>query len=252
MDIPEKLLERLFNAKVVGVLTGAGVSAESGVATFRDPDGLWTKFDPMELSSIDGFLSNPERVWDWYQYRRKIVDSVEPNPGHYALAKMENLFDEFYLFTQNVDRLHQRAGSKRVYELHGNIIENKCFDCGRPYTGPTDLPDKKLPVCEYCGGRIRPNVVWFGETLPQDIIQLADSVARTCDIYFSIGTSAEVYPAAALPYTAKSYGAFVVEVNPNITSLSSMADVHLQAPSGEALPQLLDAFDKYKKEKENL
>ena len=249
MEIPELLLARLSDARSIGVLTGAGVSAESGISTFRDPDGLWTKFNPMELSSIDGFMANPERVWDWYQYRKKIANEAKPNPGHYALAEMEKIFDNFSAFTQNVDRLHQRAGLNNVYELHGNIIENKCFDCGRPFTDETDLPDKQLPVCPYCGGKIRPKVVWFGEQLPQDVLQLADSVARTCDVFFSVGTSAEVYPAAALPHTAKQYGALLVEVNPNATPLSSYADVHLQAPSGEALPQLLEAFKKYKDEK---
>jgi NAD-dependent deacetylase len=250
MEIPEILLEKILAARTIGVLTGAGVSAESGISTFRDPDGLWTKFNPMELSSIDGFMANPERVWEWYQYRKKIADEAKPNPGHYALAEMEKMSDNFYVFTQNVDRLHQRAGLKNVYELHGNIIENKCFDCGRPYTGPTDLSDRQLPVCPYCGGKIRPNVVWFGEQLPQDVLQLADSVARTCDVFFSVGTSAEVYPAAALPHTAKQYGAFLVEVNPNVTSLSSYADVHLQAPSGEALPRLIDVFKKYKEKEQ--
>lgn len=245
MEISEILLKKLSAAKHVAVLTGAGISAESGISTFRDPDGLWSKFNPMELASIDGFMENPERVWQWYQYRKKIANDAKPNPGHIALAKMEKLFDTFYIFTQNVDRLHQRAGSKNVYELHGNIIENKCFNCGKPYTGEIDLPDKQLPRCPYCTGKIRPNVVWFGEPLPQDVLMLADSSARTCDVFFSIGTSAEVYPAAALPYTAKTYGAFVVEINPNTTSLSSTADVHLQAFAGEALPLLLDAFNKY-------
>ncbi len=247
MEIPVLLLEKLSDAKHITVLTGAGVSAESGISTFRDPDGLWTKFNPMELASIDGFMSNPELVWEWYQYRKKIANEAKPNPGHIALAEMENMFETFHLFTQNVDRLHQRAGSKNVYELHGNIIENKCFDCGKPYKGETDLPGKELPKCLHCGGKIRPNVVWFGEALSRDVLEYAEYSTRMCDLFFSVGTSAEVYPAAALPFTAKRHGALVVEVNPNVTSLTPEADVHLKGPSGKMLPALLKAFKQFQK-----
>ena len=247
MEIPDILLTKLKEAKHISVLTGAGISAESGISTFRDPDGLWSKFNPMELASIDGFLANPELVWEWYQYRKKIANEAKPNSGHIALAELEKLFDAFYVFTQNVDRLHHRAGSKNVYELHGNIIENRCFDCGRQFKSDSVLADNKLPVCSYCGGKIRPNVVWFGESLPQDVLQLADSSARTCDIFLSIGTSAEVFPAAALPITAKQNGAYVVEINPNVTSFSDTADLHLQGASGEVLPLLLELFLKYNK-----
>ena len=247
MEIPLSLLENLAKANHIVAMTGAGVSAESGIATFRDPDGLWSKFNPMELASINGFMSNPELVWEWYQYRRAIVNKSEPNPGHYALAEMERMFPKFDLITQNVDRLHQRAGSENVWELHGNIMDNKCFDCDMPFTGEVNLPDKQIPKCESCGGRIRPCVVWFGEMLPQYAFEHADSVSRICDIFFSIGTSAEVYPAAAIPVAAKHLGVFVVEINPNVTSFSHLADVHLQGPSGEILPLMLEEFEKYKK-----
>lgn len=246
MDIPRTLLDKLVKANNVAVLTGAGVSAESGIKTFRDPDGLWTKFNPQELASVNGFMSNPELVWSWYQYRRDIVNKAEPNPGHYAIAEMEKLFPVFTLITQNVDRLHARAGSSKMLELHGNIIDNHCFNCGKPYLGETTLPDKQLPKCTYCGGMIRPSVVWFGEMLPYDALKESERAANECDVFFSVGTSAEVYPAANLPIIAKQSGAFVVEVNPNATQLSSYVDVHLMAPSGEALPEMLNQLRKYK------
>ncbi len=244
MEIPQILLEKLSQAHHVAVLTGAGVSAESGIKTFRDPDGLWAKFNPQELASVDGFMSNPELVWSWYKHRLDIVNSTEPNPGHYAIAEMERLFTKFTLITQNVDRLHMRAGSSKPLELHGNIIENHCQNCKKPFEGETNLPDKKLPKCLECGGLIRPSVVWFGEMLPYDVLQESEMAANECDIFFSVGTSAEVYPAANLPVIAKHAGAFVVEVNPNITQLSSFVDVRLPAPSGEALPQMLEVFKK--------
>jgi NAD-dependent deacetylase len=166
MNVPEILLERLAEADHVVVLTGAGVSAESGIKTFRDPDGLWAKFNPAELASVDGFMSNPDMVWNWYQHRREIINSTKPNPGHFAIAKMQELFPKFTLITQNVDRLHQKAGSKEVFELHGNIIENHCFKCQQPFDDEIDYESKSPPKCKLCGGLIRPSVVWFGEMLP--------------------------------------------------------------------------------------
>lgn len=239
MQIEENLIDILCNCNYVVVLTGAGVSAESGIKTFRDPDGLWAKFNPTELASIEGFMANPQRVWEWYRYRREIVYRAQPNSGHYSIAKMEKLFSQFTLITQNVDRLHQKAGSTNVIELHGNIIENHCFDCGTPYVGETDLENNEIPRCRACGGLVRPSVVWFGELLPADALKLAEESSEECDVFFSVGTSAEVYPAANLPLIAKYAGATVVEVNPNPTALSYYADFKLQAPSGEALPILV-------------
>lgn len=247
--IPKILLESLSNAESVVVLTGAGVSAESGIKTFRDPDGLWAKFNPMELASVNGFMSNPQRVWEWYQFRREVVNNAQPNPGHYAIAEMEKLFPQFTLITQNVDRLHQRAGSKNVLELHGNIIENHCFKCKEPYKKEIDLNSKELPICPLCGAYIRPSVVWFGEMLPEYELSKAYEVSDSCDVFFSVGTSAEVYPAANLPYQAKRNGAFVVEVNPNRTSFSHIADVCLTEPSGVILPILITEYKEYIKGK---
>ncbi len=248
MEIPQKLLEALSNADHVAMLTGAGVSAESGIKTFRDPDGLWTQFNPSELASIDGFMSNPELVWSWYQHRIEIIRNTKPNPGHYAIAEMEKMFNRFTLITQNVDRLHQQAGSKLVYELHGNIIDNHCFQCKMPYKEEIDISEKSVPTCPECGGLIRPSVVWFGEMLPFDALCAADEAAQQCDVFFSVGTSAEVYPAANIPHLAKKSGAFLVEVNPNLTALSYYADVKLGEPSGVTFPKLLEEFKKYKKE----
>ena len=225
---------RLLDATSVAVLTGAGVSAESGVATFRDPDGLWSKFSPQELASMDGFLANPDRVREWYAYRRAVIDNVDPNPGHYALAELEKVVPTFTLATQNVDRLHLRAGSRNVLEVHGNIIEDRCNTCG----WINDAHEGQLE-CVQCGGVMRPNVVWFGEMLPADVFSAAEAAARSCDVFLTIGTSAEVYPAAMLPHEARRHGAFVVEVNPTVTEFTPYAHVALQGPSGEILPLLV-------------
>jgi NAD-dependent deacetylase len=243
-DLPLKFFESLSLAKNVTVLTGAGISAESGIKTFRDPDGLWSKFNPAELASMDGFMSNPKLVWDWYQYRREIINSAQPNPGHFAIAEMQNLFPNFKLITQNVDRLHQRSGSEHVIELHGNIIENYCVKCNAPFMGNFDTADKVVPKCKNCNGLIRPAVVWFGEMLPVDALKNAEIASKKSDFFFSIGTSAEVYPAANLPLLAKSSGAVVIEINPNETAISGYMDYTFKMPSGEALPILINEIKK--------
>ncbi len=241
IEIDNQLIEILKKAKRVAVLTGAGVSAESGISTFRDPDGLWSRFNPMELASIDGFMSNPDRVWEWYQYRRNVIHKTKPNAGHYAIAEMAKIFPHFTLITQNVDQLHQIAGSENVLELHGNIIENRCFKCNKPYLEEINFSDNQVPKCN-CGGLIRPNVVWFGEMLPRKILEQSEIEARKCDIFFSIGTSGEVYPAAGLPLIAKQNGATVIEVNPNQTSISTAMDFRLPYKSAEVLPILIEKF----------
>ncbi len=235
-EISEKLRELLAADLPVAVLTGAGVSAESGVPTFRGDEGLWKQFQPEELANVDAFLANPELVWNWYQYRRNIISQVEPNQGHFSLAKMEKRLSSFTLITQNVDDLHRRAGSRNILELHGNIVRNKCIKCGRQYE---NLPEsEEVPQCE-CGGLIRPDVVWFGEMLPQDIIQKAFLAAEKASVFFSIGTSALVQPAASLPVMAKNRGAYLVEINVEPTVLSSHADEFLQGKSGEVLPVII-------------
>lgn len=242
-DSINKVVDILIETKNITALTGAGVSAESGIATFRDPEGLWAKFNPQELASIDGFMSNPEMVWSWYQYRVNIVNNSRPNPGHLALVEFQNLNKVFNLITQNVDGLHQRAGSDNVVELHGSIIRNKCFNCNEIHQ-ETIIIENKLNNCKYCNGLIRPDVVWFGEMLPEKEIELAQELATNTDVFMSIGTSAEVYPAADLPIIAKRNGAVLIEINPYITQLSNYVDIRIDLPSGEALPMIIDEYKK--------
>ena len=239
LEISPKFIDLFKNVNSVVILTGAGVSAESGIETFRDPNGLWSRFNPMELASVNGFLSNPSLVWEWYNYRRNIVNTSKPNPGHYAIAEMQDLFPKFTLITQNVDRLHQSAGSLNVVELHGNIMDNFCNKCKKPYHGETSLDNKQLAYCPDCGGLIRPAVVWFGENLPVDALEYADEVSRNCDVFFSAGTSGEVFPAANLPLTANRNGAVTVEVNPNETAISHYMIYKFKAASGEFFPQFV-------------
>lgn len=239
--VSDQLKKKLSEASKVGVLTGAGISAESGVPTFRGEHGLWKKFKPEELANFDAFIRNPNLVWEWYQYRRHLINEVTPNPGHYALAEMEGIYPEFSLITQNVDGLHQKAGSKNIHELHGNILRNRCIQCNRFLTELDDFSDQKVPTCQ-CGGLVRPDVVWYGEFLPEDVVETSNEVACTCDLFFSIGTSALVYPAASLPEIAKNHGAFVVEINPEPTPVSIIADEIISANSGIALPILVQAI----------
>ena len=232
------LISKIKSAKSVAVLTGAGISAESGVPTFRGDEGLWKKFRPEELANFDAFMKNPKLVWEWYNYRKQLISQVKPNPGHYALAQMETLIPDFYLITQNIDGLHRRAGSKRISELHGNIMRNRCVDCNKPVSEISfDNPDE-LPRCE-CGGLLRPDVVWFGEELPQQELSNAFHAAKNSDVFFSIGTSAVVQPAASLPIEAKYAGAYVIEINVEPTVISSFVDESILGKSGEILPQLL-------------
>ncbi len=223
------------------MLTGAGVSAESGLSTFRDAQtGLWARFDPRELATPAAFAKNPRLVWDWYAWRRERVSQVAPNAGHHALVDIEHHAPEFLLITQNVDGLHQRAGSRRVVELHGNITRVKCSREGTPVER-WGASDGEVPRCPSCGSPLRPDVVWFEEMLPPEALAAAESAAQRCDLMLVVGTSAEVYPAAALPRLAAAAGALVVEVNPESTALSHHVDHALRAPSGVALPALVAA-----------
>ena len=239
IELPEKLLKLLRSAKKVAVLTGAGISAESGVPTFRGAEGLWKKFRAEELATVEAFMRNPQLVWEWYMYRRELMSNVKPNPGHYALVELENHFENFTLITQNVDGLHRAAGSKNVLELHGNITRNKCFDCGQPFEGEIDIAAGNIPRCE-CGGKIRPDVVWFGELLPAHAINGAFDASDEAELFFSIGTSALVHPAASMPVTARRNGAYLVEINLEPTPLSEIADCAFQGKSGDILPQIVE------------
>jgi NAD-dependent deacetylase len=247
VTIPPELLRRLATAKRVAVLTGAGVSAESGVPTFRDAQtGLWAKYTPEELATPRAFRRNPRLVWEWYAWRRTLVAGAQPNPAHLALAQMEKLFPQFDLITQNVDGLHQRAGSTRVIELHGNISRTKCFDEGVIVASWQDTGDVP-PKCPNCGGLLRPDVVWFEEPLPEAEVERATTASTTCDVFFSIGTSTVVYPAAALPFEALRTGATVVEINPQPTPLTLLAQFNLPDAAGVALPALMKALSASRK-----
>ena len=239
----EKLAEIICNCSSGAVLTGAGISAESGVPTFRGKEGLWGKFRPEQLATMEAFIASPEIVWEWYNWRRQLIGEVEPNPGHYALCRLENFFESFALITQNVDNLHRVAGSTTVLELHGNIYRNKCARCGLLVEDEVEIDPDNIPGCEKCGGKIRPDVVWFGEMLPEDVITEAFARAESSEVFFSIGTSALIQPAASLPLIAKRAGATLVEINPEQTPLSHLADFSFQAKSGEMLPELIDLLE---------
>ncbi len=239
--IPHELVTHLQNAQHVAVLTGAGTSAESGVPTFREAQtGLWQQYDPTELATPQAFRRNPQLVWDWYAWRRELVAKAEPNAGHYALAAMAQHVPTLTLITQNVDSLHQQAGSQDVLELHGNIKRIKCFDCGRLVTNFEEVAVSP-PHCPHCNGYLRPDVVWFGEGMPQAVLQRAFTAAHNCDLFFSIGTSALVHPAASLPVEAIQNNRTAVEINPQSTPLTPHMTFVLTGPSGKILPELVKA-----------
>ena len=236
----EQIALRLKNAKRIVVMTGAGVSAESGIPTFRDAQtGLWAKYDPMELATAEGFERNPKLVWDWYEWRRQLCGDAKPNPGHYALAEMEKHFPHLVVITQNIDGLHRAAGSSDIIELHGNLQRNKCSREGTIINcNDVHSAENGLLKCPHCGAFLRPDVVWFGESLPHDELNRAFQESMQCDVFLSIGTSGLVEPAASLPRIAKQVSAFLVEINPEATPLSVIADVILRAKSGKVLPML--------------
>lgn len=235
----DQVADIISKCTVGAVLTGAGISAESGVPTFRGRQGLWKKFRPEQLATMEAFLASPEVVWEWYNWRRGLISDVQPNPGHHALKEMEEFFEEFTLITQNVDNLHRLAGSSRILELHGNIYRNKCADCGLVLDDDMDIDPADIPTCDKCGGQVRPDVVWFGEMLPGEVIEQAFFEAERADVFLSVGTSALVQPAASLPLVAKRGGATLIEINPERTPLSDLADFSFQAKSGELLPDLV-------------
>jgi NAD-dependent deacetylase len=232
------------------VLTGAGVSKESGIPTFRDAlDGLWAQYDPHQLATATAFLANPKLVWDFYEFRRERMRPARPNPGHIALATLERRFPHLYIITQNVDDLHEQAGSTRIIRLHGSIARNKCFRNCQGDPTPVDVSaltwdkDAGPPACPYCGRPVRPDVVWFGEMLPSAAIGAAQHLVNQTDVMLVVGTSGVVAPAAHMPYIARSHGAKIIEVNPYESEITPVADVWLQAPAGEALPRVLERLD---------
>lgn len=230
---------KLHQAEKIVFVTGAGISQESGIPTFRGKDGLWRKYDAMKLATIDAFYEDPKLVWEWYEERRKNIMAAKPNAGHLAIAELEK-FRSVHVLTQNIDGLHQRAGSTQVYELHGSIITIKCTVCGFKDTITSEF--STLPPLCTCKNILRPNVVWFGESLPQDIWHAAMQQASSCDVMVVVGTSLAVSPANLLPVYAKQNGATLIEVNPEETVMSRNMDLSIRSSAANALPTLLATF----------
>ncbi len=237
--IPPELIHKLSTTQNITVLTGAGISEESGLRTFRDPqNGVWSQVRPEDLATPEAFQRSPKLVWEWYAARRERLAEVQPNPAHYALVEMASHVRVFTLVTQNVDDLHRKAGSRDVIELHGNLGRVKCSrGCGLVEKWTSD---KDIPCCPKCGAYLRPDVVWFGEQLPLDALERAVQAARSCQVFFSIGTSGLVQPASALAFSAKNQNALVVEINLEVTPLSEQADFTLHGRAGKILPVLVE------------
>jgi NAD-dependent deacetylase len=221
----------------LAVLTGAGISAESGIPTFRGKEGLWREFRAEDLATPQAFHRNPRLVWEWYDWRRGLIGAKEPHAGHRVLARWEGTFPHFVLITQNVDGLHRKAGSTSILELHGNIWEMRCTQEGTVIEN-RESPLKEIPPRCACSALLRPNVVWFGEALPSETLEMAYAASASCEVMFVIGTSAYVQPAASLPLMAADRGAKIIEINPEPTPLSGTADFSFQARAGEVLPAL--------------
>jgi NAD-dependent deacetylase len=228
----------LRHARSVFVLTGAGVSAESGIPTFRGSEGLWKSYSAEQLATPDAFQRNPELVWEWYHWRQDLIRKATPNPGHHALVKIEERAEQFLLLTQNVDDLHSRAGSRRVLQLHGSIFRTRCSVCGRIEAYNDQNVSVSLPKCA-CGGLLRPDVVWFGEQIPSDIWNEALGFLGSADLAMICGTSAVVWPAAVIPGIACERDIRTIEINLESTAVSSIVDVSLIGKSGEILPELV-------------
>lgn len=228
----------LRHAHSIAVLTGAGISAESGIPTFRGPDSLWQNYRPEELATPQAFARNPQLVWEWYDWRRGLIAAAAPNPGHHALVTLAERAQELTLITQNVDGLHDRAGSSGVLKVHGDIWDLRCMNCRR-VVRDTRVPLPELPPRCACGGMLRPGVVWFGESLPQDVWAAAETAVSRSDVFLVVGTSAVVYPAAGLIDLARDSGVVVIEVNIADTTYSRSVDFALHGPSAAVLPALL-------------
>lgn len=237
----ESLARQIKDAQKIVFVTGAGISQESGIPTFRGKDGYWRKYDPMQLATIDAFYENPKLVWEWYEDRRKNILAAQPNKGHLAIAELAK-YKDVVVLTQNIDGLHQRAGSKSVYELHGNIIRVKCTVCD--YVDDITSNFDELPPKCSCGNILRPDVVWFGEPLPQNVWVNAIMHAQSCDVMIIVGTSLVVSPANTLPLYAKQNNAKLIEVNPDETIMSAQMDLSIRSTGVSSLPQLVSLFEK--------
>ena len=236
--IIREIRTRLATARGVTVLTGAGISADSGVPTFRGADGLWRNFRAEDLATPEAFARDPCVVWEWYNWRRELIATKSPNPAHYALVDLEKRFERFWLITQNVDGLHGAAGSQKLSEIHGNIWKVRCTRCGRVDEN-RELPIAIPPSCAACGGLLRPHIVWFGEALATEDLNRSYEALGRCEVLQIIGTSGIVYPAASFAPVAKAAGAFVVEINLDATPNTQVVDVSLQGRTKDVVPELL-------------
>jgi len=238
-----RAIEIIKNSRSLFVLTGAGISAESGIPTFRGKDGLWKSYSATDLATPEAFNRDPELVWEWYRWRQSIIRDAQPNPAHIVLVKLEKYVRSFMLLTQNVDNLHQLAGSANVLELHGNIFRARCLTCRQKTMIGTKTTEytKPIPSCA-CGGNLRPDVVWFGEMIPQDIWSSALAFLAHADTALICGTSGIVWPAAAIPEYAKQENVRTIEINLERTPISAMVDVFLQGKAGELLPDIVNSL----------
>jgi NAD-dependent deacetylase len=232
------LKEKLAAAGAITILTGAGISADSGVPTFRGADGLWRTYRAEDLATPDAFARDPRLVWEWYNWRRELIATKHPNPAHDAVAELERRHGQFWLITQNVDGLHRAAGSRKLSEIHGNIWQVRCTACGSVEDN-RDVPIALLPACRRCRGLLRPHIVWFGESLSPDDLSRCAAALRTCEVLLVIGTSGLVYPAAGFASVAKEAGAFVAEINLDATPQSDLVDLALQGRAKDLVPLLL-------------
>ncbi|WP_198017691.1 NAD-dependent deacylase [Syntrophorhabdus aromaticivorans] len=233
-----QVTDRLASTKFLLVITGAGISAESGIPTFRGNEGLWKNYRAEDLATPHAFARDPETVWEWYDWRRGIIGRAEPNAGHLAIKELEELFDNFLLITQNVDGLHGRTGIRNMVEIHGNLWRVRCTREGKT-SMLMDVPLKSVPPKCECGAVLRPDVVWFGESIPSLALEKAFRVIEQCDTLIVVGTSGVVYPVASFPETVKNNGGFVIEVNVEPTPISAVADASLYGNSGDILPMLV-------------
>jgi NAD-dependent deacetylase len=233
--------ERLAQTKYLVVITGAGISNESGIPTFRGANGLWKNYRAEELATPYAFECDPETVWKWYDWRRGIIGQAEPNPGHQAIKELEDKFENFLLITQNVDGLHGRAGNKKMIEIHGNLWRVRCTKGGET-SMLMDVPLQEIPPRCSCGALLRPDVVWFGESLPIEALDVSSKALEMCDTLVVAGTSGAVYPVASFPQEVKRHGGFVIEINTEETPISAFADISLHGRSGEVLPALVKSI----------
>jgi NAD-dependent deacetylase len=236
-----EIAERLKAATNVLALTGAGISQESGVPTFRGRDGLWKSFRAEDLATPEAFERDPATVWQWYNWRRSLIKPLAPNPGHYALAALEKAIETFTLVTQNVDGLHRAAGSTNPIEMHGTLWRVRCLQCNKCFEN-REVPIQILPTCNACGGLLRPDVVWFGEALDADLLHAISRAVEKAHVMLIVGTSGKVQPAASFGLLAKKAGAFVVEVNRSKTPQSPFFDISLEGKAGEILPLLVESL----------